>query len=178
MPRGAGRLYVSVCGYNRSCEDWSRMRRERGLKNDDGWSELFLIARTALTSGETRGFIKGEKWGCPARRKYPPYSPIATYILPIWCCCCCHRWWWCSKRNLRDFPPVKANSPPCILLGCGDTSRIWRNAELSLFVNQKIQIKKIKNKCMDITTHIPHCGNKVNRRLNQQHGCVDALPSL
>lgn len=37
---------------------------------------------------------------------------------------------------------------------------------------------KKRKKITGITTHHSHCGNKVNRQLNQQYGCVCALPSL
>lgn len=54
MPSGAGRSYVSVCGYSCSSQSWSRMKRERSLKYDDGWLEPLLIARTAVTSADRR----------------------------------------------------------------------------------------------------------------------------
>lgn len=151
------------------------MKRERSVNHGDGSSEPSPIARTAVTSADTRGFIRGESAAVNHGRNLLRIHP-GPLILPIGCCCCCcccrwWWWWWCSKRNLRDFPPVKASSLLCFSLGCWDSGENRGKKRcrvafvfLSYFTG--------------ITTHHSHCGNKVNRQLNQQYGCVCALPSL
>lgn len=112
MPSGAGRSYVSMCGYNRSSQDWRRMKRARRLKYDDGPSEPFLIARAAVTSADTRvdsSKVRVRLW---ITEEISSLFTLDHFILPIWCCWCrWWWWWWCCKRNLRDFPPVKGQLP-------------------------------------------------------------------
>lgn len=145
---------------------------ETGEERETRWWIVRAVSHrsdSCNVGGHTRGFIKGESEAVNHGGNILLIHP-GPLILPIWCCCCCRWWWWCSKRNLRDFPPAEASSLLCLSFGCWDTSENWKDAGLPLFL--------IPPKIMGITTHHSHCGNKVNRQLNQQYGCVCALPSL
>lgn len=171
MPRGAGRLYVSTSGYNRSSRDWSRMRRERSLKHDDGSSEPFLIARTAVTSADTR-------------------VDSSKVRVRLW-----------IREEISSLFTLDHLSSPSDAAAAADDDGDALNATCVIFLRQRpvpcyashsaaetpVRIEKMqdclcfsspKKFFMGITTHHSHCGNKINRQLNQQYGCVCALPSL
>lgn len=148
---------------------FSRLKsNETGEEPEIWWWMAGVASRrsdSCNVGGQTLGFIKGESAALNHGGNILLIHP-GPLILPIWCCCC-WRWWWCSKRNLRDFPPVKASS---LLWSFIQLSR--HRWELNICM---IVIVSYTKKLWASRHNIPIAEIKL---LNQQYGCVCALPSL